>query len=561
MLQETLYLTLKEEASMVDSSLPGRSIEAFLDACGGGYLYDGLRRSLRSVYLDGYGPLKLLSGVSVLRLDIQVPALPALQELRDRVLGGDFERDVNAFLVADPLQIQVDQARFLEVYEQSLLAFGELAPEQRMKWKEMIGLQEIHLRLSSPSLAASFLDLLEVSPSAQGLYVASTEAKVLDFVQCLADQIRKDSGDRGTPERCRAKMKDTFSRLTLLHAPYTTLLLPELHGNCVYTEPVFNVDETFDFGMFEGTPNVLSECFEADSTSLLRIFADSHWLPSDPSHLASSRARCPGLTELKLPELPSSSSPSMLVSPDDEEQPVACLGLGGPPVKTFLFSCDDWSPDCPCGFTCPFHLLEETLHSTPPSPDATRYAQYTTHVLRALRHVVETFPGISLQHRLALLVPDNEFCDRLKPILQRRLRHRLPHRHLSLLSFEESSRKLRSQPSTVSATTEQESIVLDCIDNADGLGSLMTVCIGLDAPRSGHPGGMQTSQLYRGMMHAQLLAYVVNEHLPGGWLQLWSADTGDPLLRNDAPNAAVSAALEILAADGLSFEAPATERN
>jgi len=130
-----------------------------------------------------------------------------------------------------------------------------------------------------------------------------------------------------------------------------------------------------------------------------------------------------------------------------------------------------------------------------------------------------------------------------------------------LLSFEESLRKLRSQPATVSATTEQECIVLDCIDNADRLGSLMTVCIGLDAPRAGHPGGMQTCQLYRGMMHAQLLTYVVNERLPGGWLQLWSADTGDLLVRNDAPNAAVSAALEILAADGLSFEAPATERN
>lgn len=320
-LKETLYLTLKEEASMVDSSIPGRSIEAFLDTCGGGYVYDGLRRSLRSIYLDGYGPLQLLSGVSVLRLDIQIPALPALQELRDRVLGGDFERDVNAFLaVADPFQIQVDQARFLEVYEQCLRAFGEPAPEQRDKLKETTGLQETHLRLSSPSLAASFLDLLEVRPSAQGLYVASTEAKVLDFVQCLADQIQKDSGDRSTPERCLAKMKDTLSRLTLLHAPYTTLLLPELDGNYVYTEPVFNVDETFDFGMFEGTPKVLSECFEADRTLPLRI-ADSR-LSSDPTHLASSHARC------KLPELPSSSSP--LVSADDEEQPVACLGLGGP---------------------------------------------------------------------------------------------------------------------------------------------------------------------------------------------------------------------------------------
>lgn len=531
---------------MVDSSLPGRSIEAFLDRCGHGCVYDGLRLSLRSLYLDSYGPLQLLSGGSVLRVDVQIPALPALQEFRDRVLSGDFERDVNAF-VGDPFQIQMDKARFLEVYEQSLLAFGEPAPERREKLKEMIGLQEIHLRLSSPSLAASFLDVLEVRPLAQGVYVASTQAKVLDFVQCLADQIQKDSGD-STPERCRARVKDTLSRLTLLHAPYTTLLLPELDGNYVCTEPVCNVDGTFDFGMFEGTQNVLSECFdEAESIWLSSISAESRWLPSDPSHLA--------------PELPSSSSPSMLLSADDEEQPVACSGLDGPPVKTSLFSCDDWRPDRPCGFTCPSKLLAETLHSAPLSRDAKRYEKYADHALRALRHVVETFPGISLQHRLALLVPNNDFCDRLKQILQRRLRHGLPRRRLSLLSFEESLRTLRSLPTTVS-TTEPESIVLDCVENADGLGSLMTVCIGLDAP-SGGPGGMQRSQLYRGIKHAQLLAYVVNERLPDGWLQLWGADKEaggkeEPFVKD--AHAAVCAALE-LAEAGLSFEAPPTERN
>ena len=378
-------------------------------------------------------------------------------------------------------------------------------------------------------------------PLAQGVYVASTQAKVLDFVQCLADQIQKDSGD-STPERCRARVKDTLSRLTLLHAPYTTLLLPELDGNYVCTEPVCNVDGTFDFGMFEGTQNVLSECFdEAESIWLSSISAESRWLPSDPSHLA--------------PELPSSSSPSMLLSADDEEQPVACSGLDGPPVKTSLFSCDDWRPDRPCGFTCPSKLLAETLHSAPLSRDAKRYEKYADHALRALRHVVETFPGISLQHRLALLVPNNDFCDRLKQILQRRLRHGLPRRRLSLLSFEESLRTLRSLPTTVS-TTEPESIVLDCVENADGLGSLMTVCIGLDAP-SGGPGGMQRSQLYRGIKHAQLLAYVVNERLPDGWLQLWGADKEaggkeEPFVKD--AHAAVCAALE-LAEAGLSFEA------
>jgi len=58
------------------------------------------------------------------------------------------------------------------------------------------------------------------------------------------------------------------------------------------------------------------------------------------------------------------------------------------------------------------------------------------------------------------------------------------------------------------------------VDNADGLEQLVVVCVGLDAPIQRHLEDLQTrSRLYRGLTRAQLLAIVVNESVPGGWLE------------------------------------------
>ena len=71
-----------------------------------------------------------------------------------------------------------------------------------------------------------------------------------------------------------------------------------------------------------------------------------------------------------------------------------------------------------------------------------------------------------------------------------------------------------------SVQAQQENIVLDTVDNADGLEQLVVVCVGLDAPIQRHMEDLQTrSRLYRGLTRAQLLAIVVNERVQGGWLE------------------------------------------
>ena len=54
----------------------------------------------------------------------------------------------------------------------------------------------------------------------------------------------------------------------------------------------------------------------------------------------------------------------------------------------------------------------------------------------------------------------------------------------------------------------------------DGLERLVVICVGLDQVIDRGAGVLETrSRLYRAMTRAQLAVAVVNEALPGGWLE------------------------------------------
>ena len=63
-------------------------------------------------------------------------------------------------------------------------------------------------------------------------------------------------------------------------------------------------------------------------------------------------------------------------------------------------------------------------------------------------------------------------------------------------------------------------LVVDTVDNMDGLERLVVICVGLDQVIDRGAGVLETrSRLYRAMTRAQLAVAVVNEALPGGWLE------------------------------------------
>ena len=73
---------------------------------------------------------------------------------------------------------------------------------------------------------------------------------------------------------------------------------------------------------------------------------------------------------------------------------------------------------------------------------------------------------------------------------------------------------------------EGDWIVVDEVRQMDGLERLIVIAVGLDAPVAAAAGdgadgaALETrSALYRAVTRAQLMVLVVNEFLPGGWLE------------------------------------------
>ena len=157
------------------------------------------------------------------------------------------------------------------------------------------------------------------------------------------------------------------------------------------------------------------------------------------------------------------------------------LGTDGPPLKTFLFQ------------------LEE---------QDKKFEEYARKIVKAVMYVEQAFPGMSLHRRVAILTPNMDFLDRLCPTLQKSLNQQLPHRSFHLEAFEDSLSCLpeRVLGQSWQAQTKHECLIIDALEQADGLEQMIVVCAGLDSAIQRSTEDLQTrAQLYRGITRAQLL--------------------------------------------------------
>lgn len=171
----------------------------------------------------------------------------------------------------------------------------------------------------------------------------------------------------------------------------------------------------------------------------------------------------------------------------------SCSGTEGPPLKTFMFNAD--------------------------AQEMKTFDLCSLHIVRAIWHILRSFPSLkSLHRRVAIIVPDQEFLEKLMPLLAVKLQSTFAARKLQLVSFEGSLRYLHHYQQEVTS----EVLVLDTIESARGLEMMMVICAGLDEPIS-ETGSMETlvtrARIYQGITRAQLMTVIVDRFVPGGWLE------------------------------------------
>ena len=144
--------------------------------------------------------------------------------------------------------------------------------------------------------------------------------------------------------------------------------------------------------------------------------------------------------------------------------------------------------------------------------DAGENAREVVEALAAIRRQLVDLED--LDYRVAVVGPDEAFIEKLREPLARALGG------FELVDAATASAVLPRGDTEARAADAKQLLVVDSVDNMDGLERLVVICVGLDQVIDRGAGVLQTrSRLYRAMTRAQLAVAVVNEALPGGWLE------------------------------------------
>ncbi|CAK8996153.1 unnamed protein product [Durusdinium trenchii] len=448
---------------------------------------------------------RLLNGDAALAVDVHVPHVKAIHVLRDQVLAGDSEAWLNWSLSnvhGGQFQVQVDKTEFFKHYEKSLLTLSELTSHQKAKLAQLHRLESKEVHLSAPAgagktfVAVQFaLDKVYEDESQEPiLYVAPRPCLGLHFVQWLIARHESLEAQGGL----EMKIEDLLARIVLMHRPYEEYVKLVLQGNCLI-ENRLDAAPDFALAIFDEA----HELFTSDRMSMIYkdVRAGQKLLLSDISQSAALHPSFPKTQHtMSLQEVVRSTKRIVAAAlafevEHDEGVTTSCCGTNGPPLKTFMFEAADRSEDG--------RLL----------------AQYSRSTIRAMCHVLRTYPCLRSWHRrIAIIVPHEEFREKFKPMLQEELHSTFTaHSRLQLKSFEESLRYLQSNNGR---PTEDEVLVLDTIEEARGQEMMIVICVGLDEEIHARADTLLTrARIYQGITRAQLMAIVVDKLVEGGWLQ------------------------------------------
>eukprot|EP00435_Cladocopium_sp_Y103_P044015 s563_g12.t1 len=434
-------------------------------------------------------------GTPSLAVRLRIQQIEILQYMRNLVLSNDLEIEINKYLTK--WQVCVDKTHFCKAFERELLNLSDLTDHQKQKLKDIKELMkhgDVHL--SSPAgsgktfvAAQCALDKLRGSPDGKILFVAPSIGLGLYFVRWLAHS----SADY-------AQLDVLLKRMVLMQYPYKQFLSLHVEGDRLRTTTLPHskmqflmtiIDEAHDVFCAAAGQEFLEEKVEAPRQVLL---LSSH----SQSSSSASAAPFPPAKEISLTQVVRSTqrivagAAAFQASAAEKEQ-IGSLCPAGPPLKAFLFE-----------------------------SDAEVFEDYARQTMSALFFAMRSYAGLSLHNRLALLVPNRDFLEKFQDAMQRHfLTARLAGRNFKLISFTESLCTLPNIKVRKSTPADNsELIILDTVENAKGLESLIVVCIGLDqrvADQSANQA--RRSIIYQAITRAQLQVLVVNQLLRGGWLE------------------------------------------
>ena len=333
------------------------------------------------------------------------------------------------------------------------------------------------------------LEKVHSEPNARVLLVTSSEGLARFIIRWIGKRVRGSSKRRKVLERVhvlyppmtegpryidleKLKGEDLIEALPIRTSPpvYDLIVVDEAHAVC--TDP----------GLRESLKG-----WAGDDTGLLVLSGVSQARDDSKIYFPED------LKEITLTEVVRSSkriiAGAMGFQLGGEKKLTRCYhDTVGPPLKPFVFPS---VPDGNCGL-------------------------YALHTVQALEYIRKEFLDLDIHDRVAILVPDSQFRETLLAQLPR---------VVDGMAIEFVSASDASAVAGFNGRRRSQSqwVVLEAIDQFDGMERLIIIAVGLDAvidPSSDNASPPEVrSRLYRAITRANMMVIVVNEAIRGGWLE------------------------------------------
>jgi hypothetical protein len=340
-----------------------------------------------------------------------VASVGQLHELRDQVLQGQVDRILSETLqpVRSGLSVQADRSAFAREYETSILKLDKLTPHQQRKLAECPDDADVHLQAPAGA-GKTFLGLhrvvetLKRASATRILFVARNPALCLFVAKWIHERLRVQLKMRNA-----AKRRKMLSRVHVLCHPLEDgpRSIAVKHKRVVFEKP--SVDAVTGN---EGVPYSLVVVDEAHHLyrddrarhtieSFVTPGASKRMLLSDISQSTQYDIPYPqGMASVTLEEVVRCSkrvvAGAMAFQVGGEKLLTKCHHKStGPPLLSFLFDMEEGKS-----------AIDE----------------YASEAVKAVSYLVENFPGLNFDRRLAIVVPDDAFASGFREPFKSQLR-------------------------------------------------------------------------------------------------------------------------------------------
>ena len=389
--------------------------------------------------------------------------------------------------------VSIDRSQFAAAYEGSVLSMDKLTAHQEKKMKECLTGDYVHLQ--APAGAGKtfvalnrVLELLYEEKEARALFVARNAALCYFVIRWVCRRVRN------TLQRLLM-----LKRLDVLFEPFSVgPQAVKLERGRIQMVSRAALDVQYSLVVVDEAHHIYKDRGMRDAVEIHVPAGCWRMLLSDISQSSGRDIVYPPgeplvvqLTEVVRSSQRIVAGAAAFQLGENKVQVTSQHNATGPPLKSFMFD----------------------LEGDP-------IEAYAQHTLRALNHVMTTFGSLELHDRVAIVVSDERFAAAFRAPLADALLARFPSRPFTLVSAQEAAAS--ALLSAGGRGKEGEWLVLDSIAAMDGLERLIAIAVGLDAvikEGSGSSTLETRSRLYRALTRAHMMAVVVNEFLPGGWLE------------------------------------------